>query len=64
MVATWSQLHDFYVAGLADTSTNNHGQAALAFKQMMTDGAFIFVVETALKPVNPFEIKEMQSERE
>ncbi|KAJ8655310.1 hypothetical protein O0I10_008999 [Lichtheimia ornata] len=61
---TWCQLHDFYVAGLADTSTHNHGRAALAFKQMMNDDAFIFVVETSLKPVNPFEIKEMQSERE
>ncbi|KAI7880705.1 hypothetical protein K492DRAFT_207360 [Lichtheimia hyalospora FSU 10163] len=61
---TWCQLHEFYIAGVSDHSSHDHGRAALAFKQMMTDGAFIFVVETALKPVNPFEIKEMHSESE
>lgn len=64
MIAMWCRLYEFYITGFTDSSSHEHGRAALAFKQMMTDGAFIFVAETALKPVNPFEIQEMQSESE
>ncbi|KAI9318536.1 hypothetical protein BX666DRAFT_1876740 [Dichotomocladium elegans] len=57
------ELYNCFIGG-KPTSNKEHARATLAFHRLMKDSAFVFVAQTDVAAVNPFEIEELKPSTE